>query len=200
MTGLFLSAWLLFPLLLLGVCGGSGLLVRRLSGGALSGVLLLPVGFALAVSVCTLGTSITWLAPSAGALAVVVAAAGFLLERRSLRFAGRRVSGAVVYPAVASFVAFAAVAAPVVLTGTTSWTGFGRITDTAGQMAFAQHLAEAGRHVPIGNSSFNDTILGLTGNGYPGGAQATLGAMAGVIRTDVAWCYQAYQAWAAAMG
>jgi len=200
MTGLFLSAWLLFPLLLLGVCGGSGLLVRRLSGGALSGVLVLPVGFALAVSVCTLGTSITWLAPSAGALAVVVAAAGFLLERRSLRFAGRRVSGAVVYPAVASFVAFAAVAAPVVLTGTTSWTGFGRITDTAGQMAFAQHLAEAGRQVPIGNSSFNDTILGLTGNGYPGGAQATLGAMAGVIRTDVAWCYQAYQAWAAAMG
>jgi hypothetical protein len=200
MTGLFLSAWLLFPLLLLGVCGGSGLLVRRLSGGALSGVLLLPVGFALTVAVCTLGTSITWLAPSAGALAVVVAVTGFLLERRSLHVAGRRISGAVLYPTVAAFVAFAVVAAPVVLTGTPSWTGFGRITDTAGQMSFAQHLAEAGRQVPVGNSSFNDTILGLTGNGYPGGAQATLGALAGVIRTDVAWCYQAYQAWAAAMG
>ncbi len=200
MTGLFLSAWLLFPLLLLAVCCGSGLLVRRVSGGAVSGVLLLPVGFALTVAICTLGTSVTWLAPSAGTLAVVVAVAGFVLERSSLRVRGRRVSGAVLYPAIAAFVAFAVIAAPVVLTGTPTWTGFGRIVDTAFQMAFAAHLAEAGRSVPIGNSSFNETILGLTGNGYPGGAQATLGAMASVIRTEVPWCYQAYQAWAAAMG
>jgi hypothetical protein len=200
MTGLFLSAWLLFPLLLVGVCGGSGLLVRRLSGGAVSGVLLLPVGFALTVAVCTLGTSITWLAPSAGALAVAVAVIGVLLERPSLRIAGRRVSLAVLWPTIAAFVAFAVIAAPAVLTGAPTWTGFGRIVDTAFQMAFSQHLAEAGRQVPVGNSSFNETILGLTGNGYPGGAQATLGALAGVIRTDVAWCYQTYQAWAAAMG
>ena len=104
------------------------------------------------------------------------------------------------YPAIAAFVAFAVIAAPVVLTGTPSWTGFERITDTAGQMAFAQHLAESGRSVPVGNSSFNITIQGLTGNGYPGGGQATLGVMARVIRTDVPWCFQAYQAWAAAMG
>lgn len=200
MTELFLSAWLLFPLILLGVCGGSGLLVRRLSGGAVSGVLLLPVGFALTVAVCALGTSIAWFAPFTGALAVAVAAVGLLLERRSLRFGGQRVSAAVLYPAIAAFVAFAVIAAPVVLTGTPSWTGFGRIVDTAFQMAFSQHLVEAGRSVPAGDSSFNETLLGLTGNGYPGGAQATLGALAGVIRTDVPWCYQAYQAWAAAMG
>jgi hypothetical protein len=200
MTGLFLSAWLLFPLLLIGVCGGSGLLVRRLSGGAVSGVLLFPVGFALTVAVCTLGTSITSVAPSAGALAIGVAVLGLVLELPRLRFDRPRVSGAVLYPTLAAFVAFAAIAAPVVLTGTPTWTGFGRIVDTAFQMAFSQHLAEAGRSVPAGNSSFNQTILGLTGNGYPGGAQATLGVLAGVVRTDVAWCYQAYQAWAAAMG
>jgi hypothetical protein len=200
MTGLFLSAWLLFPLLLIGVCGGSGLLVRRLSGGAVSGVLLFPVGFAVTVAMCTLGTSITSVAPSAGALAIGVAILGLLLELPRLRFGRPRVSGAVFYPTLAAFVAFAAIAAPVVLTGTPTWTGFGRIVDTAFQMAFSQHLAEAGRSVPPGNSSFNQTILGLTGNGYPGGAQATLGVLAGVVRTDVAWCYQAYQAWAAAMG
>jgi hypothetical protein len=200
MTGLFLSAWLLFPLLLIGVCGGSGLLVRHLSGGAVSGVLLLPVGFALAVAVCTLGTSMTWLAPSAGALAVGVAIIGVLLERPTLRIAGRRLSGAVLYPTMAAFVGFAVIAAPVVLTGTPTWTGFGRIVDTAFQMAFSQHLAEAGRQMPAGSSSFNGTIVGLIEVGYPGGAQATLGALAGVIRTDVAWCYQAYLAWAAAMG
>jgi hypothetical protein len=200
MTGLFLSAWLAFPLLLLAVCGGSGLLIRRLSGGAVSGVLLLPVGFALTVAICTLGTSITWLAPSAGALAVAAAVVGIVLERPRLRPAGLRLSGSVIYPTIAAFVAFAVWAAPVVLTGAPSWTGYGRIVDTAFQMAFSQHLAEAGRSVPIGDSAFNETILGLTGNGYPGGGQATLGAMAGVIRTDVTWCYQAYLAWAAAMG
>ena len=199
MTGLFLSAWLLFPALLLVASAGCGLLVRRLSSGAVSGVLLLPVGFALVVSLCTLGTSNTWFAPATGAAVVIVALIGFALERPSLRFA-RRVSGSLLFPAAAAFAGFAVVAAPVVLTGTPTWTGFGRIVDTAFQMAFSQHLAEAGRSVPTGNSSFNQTILGLTGNGYPGGAQATLGAMAGVIRTDVAWCYQAYLAFTAAMG
>jgi hypothetical protein len=98
-------------------------------------------------------------------------------------------------------VAFAAIAAPVVFTGTTSWTGFDRITDTAGQMMFAEHLATAGRSVPaLGDSSYNITIQGLAGNGYPGGGQATLGVMAHVVDTDVPWCFQAYQAWAAAMG
>jgi hypothetical protein len=205
MTGLFLSAWLLFPLLLLGVSGGAGLLVRRLSAGALSGVLLFPVGFALTVAVCTLGTSNTSFAPHAGALAVVVAAIGFLLELPRLRgsrprLRGARISGSFVYPALAAFGAFAVIAAPVVLTGTPSWTGFGRIVDIAFQMDFSQHLAEAGRSVPRPDSSFNLTIEGLTGNGYPGGAQATLGALSGVIRTSVAWCYQPYLAVTAAMG
>ena len=36
--------------------------------------------------------------------------------------------------------------------------------------------------------------------GYPGGGQATLGAIAALIHTDPAWCYQLYHAFAAAMG
>ncbi len=204
MTGLFLSAWVLFPLALLGVCTGAGLLVRRLSGGAISGVLILPVGFSLIVTLSTLGTSITWLAPGAGALVVAVAVLGIatecLIERPRPRSVVRKLMHGAPYPAIAAFVAFAVIAAPVVLTGTASWTGFQRITDTAGQMAFAQHLAEAGRSVPTGDSSFDITIQGLTGNGYPGGGQATLGVIAHVVDTDVPWCFQAYQAWAAAMG
>jgi hypothetical protein len=199
MTGLFLSAWLLFPLLLAAASVGCGLLVRRLSGGALSGVLLMPVGFALVVSLCTLGTSNTWFAPATGIAVLVIAALGFAVERPALPTT-RRISASLLFPAVAALTGFAVVAAPVVLTWTPTWTGFGRIVDTAFQMAFSQHLAEAGRSVPIGNSSFNETILGLTGNGYPGGSQATLGAMARVLSTDVAWCYQAYLAFAAAMG
>jgi hypothetical protein len=206
MTGLFLYAWLLFPLLLIGASAGAGLLVRRLSGGALSGVLLLPVGFALTVALCALGTSSTSFAPHTGALAVIVAVIGFLLELPGLRRSSRpgrlgwRPSGSFAYPTVAAFAGFAVFAAPVVLTGTPTWTGFGRIVDIAFQMDFSQHLVEAGRSVPPPTSSFNLTIEGLAGNGYPGGAQATLGALAGVIHTSVAWCYQAYLAVTAAMG
>jgi hypothetical protein len=200
LTGLFLTAWILYPLLLLALSGGLGLLVRRLTGGAVSGVLLLPVGFALAVSLSTLGTSIRWLAPATGAVTAGIALVGLLigLPWRALR--PKRPTASFLFPAIAAIVGFAVIAAPVVLTWTPTWSGFGRIVDTAFQMAFSQHLAEAGRSVPAANSSFNQTVLGLTGNGYPGGAQATLGATAALIRTNVAWCYQAYLAWAAAMG
>jgi hypothetical protein len=198
MTGLFLSAWLLFPLLLVAASAGCGLLVRRLSAGALSGVLLLPVGFALVVSLCTLGTSVTSFAPATGIVVILVALVGFALERPALRLG--RMSGSLLFPAAAALAGFAVLAAPVVLSWTPTWTGYGRIVDTAFQMAFSQHLAEAGRSVPVGDSSFNETILGLTGNGYPGGGQATLGAMAKVLGANVAWYYQPYLAYAGGMG
>lgn len=200
MTGSFLSAWVLFPLLLLGACAGAGLLVRYASAGAVSGVLLLPVGFALTIAVCALGTSTSWSAPATGALVLVVAVMGLALELPRLQIPRPKLSRAVVYPAIAAFVGFAVIAAPVVLTGTTSWTGYERIVDIGFQMAFSQHLAEAGRQVPIIDSAFTETIAALTSNGYPGGSQATLGVLARLIRTDLAWCYQAYQAWACAMG
>src|SRR3978361_111239 len=110
MTGLFLSAWVLFPLALLGVCPGAGLLGRRLSGGAVSGVLVLPVGFALLVALSTLGTSIRWLAPATGGLAVVVAVAGFLTEflikRRRAPGVVRTLMRDIPYPALAAFAVF----------------------------------------------------------------------------------------------
>ena len=198
MTGLFLSAWLLFPLMLAVASAGCGLLVRRLSAGAVSGVLLLPVGFALVVSLSTLGTSNTWFAPATGIVVIVVAVVGFVLERPAVSLG--RMSGSLLFPAAAALAGFAVFAAPVVLSWTPTWTGYGRIVDTAFQMAFSQHLAEAGRSVPIGDSSFNETILGLTGNGYPGGGQATLGAMAKVLGANVAWYYQPYLAYVGGMG
>ncbi|MDX6674266.1 MAG: hypothetical protein QOH11_1684, partial [Solirubrobacteraceae bacterium] len=46
-------AWLLFPVILLAVCVGSGLLVERLGGFRLPGALVPSVGFA---TVVVLGT------------------------------------------------------------------------------------------------------------------------------------------------
>ncbi len=206
MAGSFLSAWVLFPCVLLLASVGCGLLVRRLAAGELSTLLLAPTGFALVVVICAFACSYGWLAEAAGPIVAVVALAGIALE---LRARGRRASGdrerparsAWVWATLAALAAFAAVGGPVFLTGQVGWTGYTRIVDIAFQFDFAQHLADAGRTTPAsGNSSYNIVVTKLIGIGYPGGSQATLGAMATLIRTNIAWCYQAFLAYTAAMG
>lgn len=181
---------------------GCGLLVRRLSAGELSTLLVAPTGFALVVVSCAFACSYGWLAEAAGWIVAVVAVVGLLLELRARSPRAAALSrSAWIWPALAALVAFAAVGAPVFLTGRVGWTGYTRIVDIAFQFDFAQHLASAGRTNPAsGNSSYNIVVSKLIGIGYPGGSQATLGAMATLIRTNVAWCYQAFLAFTAAMG
>jgi hypothetical protein len=200
--GSFVSAWVLFPLVLLATSTGCGLLVRRIARGELHAVLVAPVGFALLVAICAFATSYGWLAPAAGPIAVAVAAVGLVLEARGRRSTRPRSRGrAWLWPTLAAAIAFAALGGPVFLTGEVGWTGYTRIVDIAFQMDFAQHLADAGRVTPPnGGSSYNIVTTKLLGIGYPGGSQATLGAMAKVTHTNVAWAYQAFLAFAAAMG
>jgi hypothetical protein len=181
---------------------GCGLLVRRLAGGALSTLLVAPTGFALVVVICAFACSYGWLAEAAGPIVAVVAIVGLALELRGRAGRGERPRPAAwAWPALAALVAFAAVGGPVFLTGRVGWTGYTRIVDIAFQFDFAQHLADAGRTTPSsGDSSYNIVVSKLIGIGYPGGSQATLGAMATLVRTNVAWCYQAFLAVTAAMG
>jgi hypothetical protein len=201
--GSFLSAWVVFPLVLLVASVGCGLLVRAAAGGLLSSLLVTPVGFALVVAICAFATTYGWLAPLAGPIVAVFATAGFAAHL--LRGGGLRVPrgqhGAWLWPLIAAAVAFGAIGGPVFLTGRVGWTGYTRIVDIAFQMDFAQHLADAGRvSPPNGNSSYNIVNSKLLGIGYPGGAQATLGAMAKLTGTNIAFAYQAFLAFAAAMG
>ena len=199
MTGSFICGCILFPLVLLALSAGGGLLVRRLGGGWLPGVLVLPVGFGLLVATCSFATYISWLAPAAGYIALAFAVAGFLLEARAGALRAPRLNG-IPWGALAALFAFATIGAPTLLTGTPTWTGYSRIVDIGFQMDFAHHLAEAGR-AAVGNSSSYQVVVGkLLNIGYPGGGQAALGAIAALIRTDLAWCYQMYHAFAAAMG
>jgi hypothetical protein len=202
LAGSFLSAWVLFPCVLLLASVGCGLLVRRLAAGELSTLLVAPTGFALVVVICAFACSYGWLAEAAGPIVAVLAVIGLALELRARSprsVAPRRASW--IWPALAALAAFAAVGAPVFLSGQVGWTGYTRIVDIAFQFDFAQHLADAGRTNPAsGNSSYNIVISKLIGIGYPGGSQATLGAMATLLRTNLAWCYQAFLAFTAAMG
>lgn len=199
MTGAFICGCILFPLVLLVLSIGGGLLVRRLGGGWLPAGLIVPVGFALLVVVCSFATYIDWMAPAAGYIALVFALAGFVLEWRAGTLHWPRLDG-VPWGALAGLVAFMAVGAPTLLTGTPTWTGYTRIVDIGLQMDFAQHLADAGRAAVGNESSYHVVVQKLVGIGYPGGGQATLGVIARLIHTNLAWCYQMYHAVAAAMG
>jgi hypothetical protein len=199
MTGSFICGCILFPLVLLGLSAGGGLLVRRLGAGWLPASLVLPVGFALVVATCSFATYIHWLAPAAGYLALALALAGFALEWRAGTLRWPRLDG-VPWGALAALVAFAAIGAPTLITGTPTWTGYSRIVDIGFQMDLAQHLADAGRATVGSDSSYHVLVQKLDNIGYPGGAQAALGAIAKLIHTNLAWCYQMYHAFAAAMG
>lgn len=199
MTGSFIYGCILFPLVLLGLSAGGGLLVRRLGAGWLPTVLVAPVGFALLVATCSFVTYIDWLAPAAGYIALALAVAGFLLEARAGTFQRPRLNS-IPWAALAALAAFAAIGLPTLLTGTPTWTGYTRIIDIGFQMDFAQYLSEAGRAAVSFNSSYHANAEKLVSIGYPGGGQATLGVIAALIRTNVAWCYQMYHAFTAAMG
>ncbi len=194
---------MLFPLVLLVASVGCGLLVRTAAGGQLSLLLVTPVGFALVVAICAFTTSYGWLAPLGGPIVAVVAVAGLGLAARG-RSPLRQTDLSLrrwIWPLLTALAAFAAVGGPVFLTGRVGWTGYTRIVDIAFQMDFAQHLANVGRMAPPnGNSSYNIVNAKLLGIGYPGGSQATLGAMAKLTGTNIAWAYQAFLAFTTAMG
>jgi len=199
-TGSFISGCILFPLVLLALSAGGGLLVRRLGGGWLPAVLVLPVGFALLVATSSFVTYIDWLAPAAGYIALAFALVGFVLEARAGTLRLPRGPRGIPWAALAALVAFAAIGAPTLLTGAPTWTGYTRIIDIGFQMDFSQYLAEAGRAAVAFDSSYHANAEKLVSIGYPGGGQATLGSVAALIRTNLAWCYQSYHAFAAAMG
>jgi len=199
LLGPFLSACLLFPLVLLGLSAGGGLLVRRMGAGWLPAGLVLPVGFALVVATCSFATYISWLAPAAGYIVLLLALAGLILEVRDGTLRLPRPAG-IPWAPLAALAAFAAFGAPTLLSGIPTWPGYTRIVDIGFQMDFAQYLADAGRAAVGNDSSYHVVAQKMVTIGYPGGGQATLGVIAGLIHVNVAWSYQMYHAVTAAIG
>jgi hypothetical protein len=193
----FLLSWLVYPLLVIALSLGIGLLVRALAGRqALPGVLLLPVGFAGAVVVVVIFTLLSQTAPLAGVALALVAVVGFVVARREVR-GDLRPSHSWLWPGLAALLPAGSVAAPIVLTGQAGLTGYGRIVDTGHQLMLADWLSEKGRTVPIEglvDSSYIRQVFQLTNVGYPGGSQAALGATSDLLGIDALWTYQVFLA------
>jgi len=198
MVGLFLTSWVVAPVAMLLVVAGLGLLVRRLSGGALAPLHVLPVGFAALLVVGALMTQLAQTAPLTGGALLVLAATGLLLERRTLRAARFR---SMAWPAAAAVAGFAVVAAPVVLAGSPAFTGYTRIVDIGHQLDFGAYLAQEGRtSIPVAHSSFEVIARGLINSGYPSGWQSSLAGFGQLLHTDLLWLYQPFLALTSGIG
>lgn len=192
---MFAHSWLLFPLLALLVCLGCGLLLDRLAGGAVPRALLLPCGFATAIVVVSVLTYKGATAELAAPAVAACAAAGLLLGVRGLGRPRRDW----LWPLIAGGGAFAAVAAPVVLTGQAGFTGYARIVDIAYQLELVDHLVHGGRDVPYPDSAATQSISNILSVGYPTGSQAYLGAQSWLAGLDPMWGWQPFLALMAAM-
>ncbi|HEV2771033.1 MAG TPA: hypothetical protein VGV40_12690, partial [Solirubrobacteraceae bacterium] len=190
-------SWLAYPLVVLALSLGIGLMVRRVAGPeALPGVLLLPVGFAGVVAVSVFPTQLPATAPLTGVAVLVVAVVGFALARREV-VGMLRPTREWRWPALAALLPAGAIAAPVLLTGQPGMTGYGRITDLAHQLEFTEWIITMGRVVPALSaidSSYLETVLKMTYVGYPGGSQAALGGTSSLLGIDHLWTYQAFLA------
>jgi hypothetical protein len=200
----FVETWLLGPLLMLVVAWGCGLLVRRAAGGQLPALLLLPVGYALTVATAAFLTGFSGgIARLAAPAICVLAGLGLLLERRTVRDGWRARpwrSRSVLWPAGVAFVAFAVVAAPVVLSGHVSYTGYARIVDIAHQFDFTRWLVEHGRMRPSTRDySYLEVVTKTLDIGYPAGGQSALGAFAQLLGVDIPWVWQVFMAFNGAM-
>lgn len=184
-----LVAWILFPLVLAALCLGCGLLLEAAVGRRLPGPLLTPAGFSVAVVIAGILTSRGETASLATPAVVVAALAGAVL---AYPWKGRRPDGWAVVAALGVFTVFAA---PVVLSGHPTFTGYIKLDDTATWMAFVDGVMAHGRDLSgLEPSSYQTTLAVNLPAGYPVGAFLPLGVGTKLIGTDVAWLVQPYMA------
>jgi len=189
-----IAAWVVFPLLLVGLATGCGLLLERAAGRRIGGALVPVAGLALSIVVGQLATASDATAELTTPLVVALAAAGGVL---AMPLRGRRPEPWAVAAAAAVFAAFGA---PVLLSGEATFTGYIKLDDTATWLAMTDHVLEHGRSTAgLPPSSYEATLELNLGNGYPIGAFLPLGIGAAVAGQDPAWVFQPYLAVLAAL-
>lgn len=190
-----LLAWLVFPLVLAALTLGCGLLVARAVPLEIPAPLLMPLGFA-AVSLigqfALLGGSatVTFAAPVVVALAV--AGIGLSIPPRS---PGRHVGLALAV--VGAFVVFSA---PFVLSGLATFGGYIKLDDTATYLAMLDRAMRHGYDVgSLPPSTYEATLATSLAYGYPLGSLVPLGIGRELVGQDLAWLWQPYLAFLAAL-
>lgn len=188
-----LVAWIVFPLLLAALSLGCGRLLEAASGARLPGPLVLAAGLTVLVLAAQFTTLSGAAARLTGPFVGVLAAAGLLL---SLRRRDRTDPWAL----AAAVGVFAVFAAPVVLSGEATFAGYIKLDDTATYFAMTDRVMEHGRSLAgLAPSTYEETLRTTVAIGYPTGSLMPLGVGRQLLSYDVAWLFQPYLAFMAAM-
>lgn len=186
-------AWLVFPLVLALVCFGCGLLLEAGAGMRLPQPLLLPAGLAAVIVIAQVMVATV---PHATTPVVVAAAViGFVL-RPPWRVGWSELR----WPLAAAAAVFLLYAAPVVLSGQATFAGYIKLDDTATWFAMTDRVMDHGRSVaglPV--STYYVVLKSYLATGYPVGSFLPLGVGHQLTGQDIAWLFQPYLAFLAAM-
>lgn len=190
-----LVAWVVFPLLLALLCAGVGMLVDLLSGRRLPGALILPTGLAGVIVIGEFTTAIAATAKLTVPALIFFAALGAGLSISKWRF--RRPDPWLLAATLGIFCVFAA---PVVLSGSPTFAGYIKLDDTATWFALTDRVMEHGHSVAgLEPSSYRATLEFNLAGGYPVGTFIPFGAVQKLVKGDLAWVFQPYIAFLAAM-
>src|SRR5258708_3699675 len=189
----YLAAVVLFPLLFWLRAGGCGLLVERICSTRLPGLLIAPVGFAVLVVVSQLTTWVGAIAPATPLVLAALAALGYVLGSSPLRgWLRERRHGWWIAPA-AALVTYLIVAAPEIVAGRPTFSGY--LVGTAGaiQICGGGGLVQHG-HAFSGAASYGTTLSAYFGNGYPSGGHSVLASVGWLSGQSLIWLYSIFQA------
>src|SRR4051794_26392987 len=95
---------------------------------------------------------------------------------------------------------YAVFGAPVFLSGDPTFAGYGVLGDTSIHFVLIDRLMEHGRNVSdLAPSSYRSALEGYFNTAYPTGSHTALGAARPLVGQDVAWVFQPYLAFMAAL-
>lgn len=192
-----LVPWLVFPFVFGALCVGCGAVVARLARVHAGPELLLPLGYAGLVVLMSFAVWIPRGAALATPLAVGTATVGLaLLVTRGRPALRREVAAAVAAATVVLFV----YGLPTLASGDPVFTGYVTLDDAATWFALVDHVVEHGRDTTgLAPSSHEATVDTYLSAGYPVGGLLPLGAATALTGEDVAWLFQPYVAFLAAL-
>jgi hypothetical protein len=181
-----LIAWVLFPLVLGVLSLGCGLLLARAADLDFPPAVLVPAGFAVIVVVGGFATLSGATARLAAPAVLALAVAGLAL---SLPWKVRGDGWA----ATAAIGVFAVFAAPIVLSGRATFSGYIKLDDTATYLAMLDRAMQHGYNVAgLAPSTYEATLKTSLAYGYPLGSLVPLGVGRALVGQDAAWLWQPY--------
>jgi len=176
------------PLTLFVATTGLGLLAERLARARLPNGLLAPLGFCVATSVLLVIYSLGAQVAVAVGVLVTATGVGFALARSELR---ARINPG--WAGLAGLAVYGLYAAPVLLTGDWTWSGYNFLNDTAVQFLLIDHLKSAGTDISsLPLTTGGEVTRSYLNTGYPIGTHAFAATLSGLLGSGPEVIYQAF--------